>query len=127
MSQKRKRGSGPVKYGPATVAKVIKVIDGDTFKVNLVRWPPIVGQDISVRIRGFNSAELRTEDEIERLKALRAQNDLRLLLETAGKIELYNIVRGKFFRLVADIYVDGKDIRPQLEKSQAMRLRVASQ
>ena len=117
----------PLKYGSATVTKVLRVIDGDTFAVNLNRFSPIAGKNISVRVRGFDAEELRTSHPVKRIKAVRAQTDLKLLLDTAGTIRLYNIERGKYFRLVADVYVDNQNIAPQLLAAQAMRLRVVNQ
>lgn len=115
----------PIKYGSAKVTRVLRVIDGDTFVVNLNRFSPIAGKNISIRIRGFNAVELRTKNKVQKEKAVRAQTDLKLLLDSAGVIKLYNIERGKYFRLIADVYIDNVNLLTPLRRAQQMRLNVA--
>ena len=113
-----------IKYGPAQVTAITKITDGDTFRCNIARWSPIVGRDMPVRIRGYNAPELRTKDPIEKAKAIRAQSDLKLLLDTASRIELYNIERGKYFRLICTVLIDGVDIAIPMRECISRRLRV---
>ena len=39
-------------YGTAIVSKVISVYDGDTFRVDIDSLPPIVGNNIPIRLNG---------------------------------------------------------------------------
>ena len=111
-------------YGPATVLRVTKIIDGDTFKCNLKGWPPIVGRDISIRIAGIDAPEMRSKDPAVKEEAIRCREDLVLLLYCAKKIVLHNIKRGKYFRLIADVFVDGKSLAFDLRKARQMKTTI---
>ena len=88
-----------------------RVYDGDTFFINLPGVHDFFGESISVRIRGIDTGEVRdykgrTRCEVE--MAHRAKNEVAKVLKRTEKIELKNIERGKYFRLLADVYVDGE-------------------
>jgi len=94
--------------------KVCSVYDGDTFKINISDYPEIIGKEIPIRIRGVNCPEIRSKKEWSELKrvenklnAWSAKNFLISVLKQSQCIELKNISRGKYFRIVADVYVDG--------------------
>ena len=87
--------------------QLIKTIDGDTFKVNISGLHPLLGQNISVRIKNYNAFELRDKDQAIKQKAIEQKEDLDQLLRNAKCISLHNVTRGKYFRIVADVYVDG--------------------
>jgi len=97
-------------YGEVTVEKVVSVYDGDTFKVDIKGWPDIIGKSIGIRIYGIDTPEIRgTRGVVKDLAMLaKAFTDSELVL--ASKVELRNIRRGKYFRIIADVYVDGKDL-----------------
>ena len=97
-------------YGDVVVSKVISVYDGDTFKVDIEEWPEIIGDDISVRVYGIDTPELRDPREDVRWLAKRAASRVRQLLTTADRIELTELRRGKYFRIVARVRVDGRDL-----------------
>ena len=90
-----------------TPSEIVSIYDGDTFKINIVDWPAIVGEKIPIRIRGIDTPEIRGKCYEEKVLALQARNFMRHTLRNAKKISLKNISRGKYFRLVADVYVDG--------------------
>ncbi len=105
-------------YGTAQVYTLIAVIDGDTFRADIVGWSPIVAENIRVRVRGVDSPEIRNSKcEKEKMLARKARSFTARLLWTAQKIELRAIERGKYFRLLADVVFDGQDLATALIES----------
>ena len=99
------------------VCKFVKNYDGDTITVNIPDVHPIIGKRISVRINGIDTPELRgTTGEIKE-KARTAKRMVKNLCKRAKILELRNIKRGKYFRIVADVYVDEKCIADILIKN----------
>ena len=105
-------------YGTAQVHTLIAVIDGDTFRADIVGWPSIVAENIRVRVRGVDSPEIRNSKcKQEKILARKARSFTARLLWTAQKIELRAIERGKYFRLLADVVFDGQDLAAALIES----------
>lgn len=95
-------------YGKVTVDKLVSVYDGDTFKVTINEWPAIIGENIGIRIAGIDAPEMSdNRPKIQKL-AIQAKEFVALKLNEAGKIELFNLRRDKYFRIIADVYVDGE-------------------
>jgi len=94
-------------YGTVTVSKVISVYDGDTFRVNIDSLPPIVGKNIPIRVNGVDTPEIRGKCQYEKNLALKARDFVRGKLANAKEIKLTNLQRGKYFRVVANVLVDG--------------------
>lgn len=92
------------------VVQLVRVVDGDTIVVNIQGWPEIVGLEIGVRVAGCDTPELRDKRPEIRAMAYRARDMVAVLLGKAQVVELRNISRGKYFRLVADVYADGINI-----------------
>ena len=97
-------------YGAIAVSRVIRVIDGDTFVVDIDEFPDLIGKDISVRVNGIDTPELRGKCEREKDLAVKAKERVDALLKTADTIVLENLSRGSFFRIVADVIIDGVDL-----------------
>ncbi|QTE82723.1 thermonuclease family protein [Shewanella algae] len=93
-----------------SVSQVMSIYDGDTFNANVAEWPPIVGLNIPVRIRGIDTPELRGKCQKEKELARAAKQFTVSQLRAAKQIELKDISRGKYFRLIASVYVDGKNL-----------------
>jgi endonuclease YncB( thermonuclease family) len=87
--------------------ELVSVYDGDTFKVNIKNYPKIIGEKINIRINGIDTPELRAKCEREKFYAVLAKNYTKKILLNAENIELKNIKRGKYFRIVGDVFVDG--------------------
>ena len=104
-------------YGTAQVHTLIAVIDGDTFRADIVGWSPIVAENIRVRVRGVDSPEIRGKCKQEKMLARKARSFTARLLWTAQSIELRAIERGKYFRLIADVVFDGRDLATALIES----------
>ena len=101
-------------YGTVTVSKVISVYDGDTFRVNIDSLPPIVGKNIAIRVNGVDTPEIRGKCQYEKNLALKARDFVRGRLANAKEIKLTNLQRGKYFRVVANVVVDGVSLEKEL-------------
>ncbi len=101
-------------YGTVTVSKVISVYDGDTFRVNIDSLPPIVGKNIAIRVNGVDTPEIRGKCQYEKNLALEARDFVRGKLANAKEIKLTNLQRGKYFRVVANVLVDGVSLEREL-------------
>ena len=101
-------------YGSVTVSKVISVYDGDTFRVNIDSLPPIVGKNIPIRLLGVDTPEIQGKCQYEKDLALKARDFVRIKLDGAREIKLYSLQRGKYFRVVAGVMVDGVSLAQEL-------------
>jgi len=101
-------------YGTVTVSKVISVYDGDTFRVDIASLPPIVGKNIAIRVSGVDTPEIRGKCQYEKNLALKARDFVRGKLANAKEIKLTNLQRGKYFRVVANVLVDGVSLEQEL-------------
>ena len=93
---------GPVK------ARVVKVLDGDTFLADAELWP---GQHlrIHVRLRGIDAPEKRARCGAERDKAAAAREALAGYL--GDEVRISNIAGAKYYgRVLADVSADGGDV-----------------
>lgn len=95
-------------YGNIIISRLVNVYDGDTFRVDIDSYPPIVGKNISIRIYGIDTPEIRGTRTIE--LARHAKLKARSMLKNAKVIELRNMRRGKYFRIIAEVWIDGKDL-----------------
>jgi len=101
-------------YGTVTVSKVISVYDGDTFRVDIDSLPPIVGKNIAIRLNGVDTPEIRGKCEYEKDLAIKARDFVRNKLANAKEIKLNNLQRGKYFRVIANVMVDGVSLEQEL-------------
>lgn len=92
----------------------LKNYDGDTITVVIPSVHPLLGQDITVRVRGIDTPELRGKLPCEAEAARLAQSFVSEELRTAKKIDLINIGRDKYFRILADVLYDGRSLAEQL-------------
>jgi len=93
---------------------VISVYDGDTFRVNIDSLPPLVGKNIPIRLKGVDTPEIQGKCQYERDLALKARDFVRSKLANAKEIRLQELQRGKYFRIVADVIVDGMSLEKEL-------------
>jgi len=97
-------------YGSVTISEVTSIYDGDTFRANIPDYPPIIGQHMGIRINGVDTPEMRGKCEQENVLARKAKQYTVTMLRNAKTIELRNMQRGKYFRVVADVYADGQSV-----------------
>ena len=101
-------------YGHYAVTEVISIYDGDTIRVNIDNLPPIIGQNIRIRLSNIDTPEIKGQCLREKKLALIARDRLRQLVNNAHVIEIHNLQRGKYFRIVADLMLDGENASEML-------------
>ena len=94
-------------YGTVSVSRIVRVIDGDTFVVDIDEFPDLIGKQISIRVNGIDTPELRGKCDNEKILAVKAKERVEALLKASDTIMLENLSRGSFFRIVADVIIDG--------------------
>ncbi|MDH4943529.1 thermonuclease family protein [Sulfurimonas sp. C5] len=105
-----------IDYGNAIVDEVTSIYDGDTFRANIKDYPKVVGYRMSIRINGIDTPEMKGKCSQEKDLARKAKQVTVSMLRSAKVIELRNIKRGKYFRLLADVYADDVLIADELIK-----------
>ena len=99
-----------------------RVYDGDTIFVTFPNWHPVVGKNLGIRLAGIDTPEIRTSIPKEKALAYKAKRYLEKRLATCETMRLDNVERGKYFRLVANLIVDGNDVGLELiEQGLAVR------
>lgn len=107
------------KHDPKTFrcVKYIRNYDGDTVTVQIPDVHPLIGKDISVRIFGVDTPEKTGRKPCEKDKARDAQRLVENLMSRAKQIELRNVDRDKYFRILAEVWVDGQSVAELLIKN----------
>lgn len=108
---------GKQNFGNIIIDEVVSIYDGDTFRVNINSYPPIIGEQMSIRVNGIDTPEMRGKCQKEKELARKAKQLTVSKLRSAKVIELRNMQKGKYFRIVADVYVDGKSLSKLLIKN----------
>ncbi|MET1081086.1 MAG: thermonuclease family protein [Pseudomonas sp.] len=103
-------------YGKVRVDEVTSIYDGDTFRVTINAWPAVAGQRVPVRLFGIDTPEMRDKRPDVRALAQRAKQFTVQQLRGAKTVELRDIRRDKYFRLLADVWVDGRSLGDLLLK-----------
>ena len=104
-------------FGNFQGAVYIRNYDGDTITFNLPGLHPIIGEKISIRVNGIDTPEIRGKCEKEKYDAKQVKEMVADILKDAERINLKNMERGKYFRIVADVYADGENIADILIES----------
>jgi len=94
--------------------KYIRNYDGDTITFNIPGVHPLIGKKVSIRVNGVDTPEIRTKDKCEKRIGRIARKFVTNKLKHAQRIDLLNIKRGKYFRIVADVYIDDKNLKTVL-------------
>lgn len=100
---------------------VTSIYDGDTFSVDLTECPEVLCKRIGIRIRGIDAPELRGKCADETDKARLAKQFLVGRLRSGQAIELRNVARDKYFRLLADVWIGGTDVGTEMIQNQLAR------
>ena len=109
-------------FGDFEGAIYIRNYDGDTVTFNLPGLHPIIGEKISIRVNGIDTPEIKGKCDKEKYDAQQAQQMVADILRDAKKIILKNMERGKYFRIAADVIVDGENLADMLiEAGMAIR------
>ena len=100
-------------FGPYR-ADVVRVIDGDTVKMQLAISPGLT-KTINIRVDGINTPETRTRDECEKSAGLAATAFVQQWLAAATTITVGNVRDGKYAgRWLGSISADGNDLAAAL-------------
>jgi endonuclease YncB( thermonuclease family) len=102
--------------GILEVSAIKNVYDGSTFRAYIKNVHPLIGDNIKVRVAGIGTPEIKGKcaDEIE--LAINAREFARSKLYESNNIILKNVGRGKYFRIIADVVIDGKSLNEMLLK-----------
>lgn len=65
-------------------------------------------------MNGVDAPEIRGKCQYEKDLALKARDFVRVKLANAKEIKLTNLQRGKYFRVVASVLVDGVSLEQEL-------------
>ena len=88
---------------------VVKVVDGDTLDVNIDLGFGMTYKKQRVRMMGIDTPESRTRDKVEKLFGKASKKHLKKLLESAESISLISHDKGKFGRILGEIYIHNDD------------------
>ncbi|MEH6729282.1 MAG: thermonuclease family protein [Pseudoalteromonas distincta] len=97
-------------HGTLVVSEVTSIYDGDTFRANIKGLHSLIGERIGIRVAGVDTPEMRGKCKQEKNLARQAKQVTVEALRSAKVIELRNTKRGKYFRIVAGVYVDNKNL-----------------
>ena len=86
-------------------AKYIKNYDGDTITVKLDCNTPLFCNKMSIRVNGVDTPEIRANCPKEKRLAVKAKEFVKQNLNNK-LIELRNCKKGKYFRLICDVFYD---------------------
>ncbi len=104
-------------YNGIVIDEVTSIYDGDTFRANIRGYPSIVCERMHIRINGLDTPEMSGKCTKEKTLAREAKQFTVSKLRGAKVIELRNMQRGKYFRIVADVFVDNKSLADELIKN----------
>lgn len=97
--------------------RVRRIYDGDTIYVDIDGWPEIIGENMPIRVARIDTPEMKGQCASEKQRAELAKKYITLHLQNAKVVELRNIERGKYFRLVAEVIADGVNVSDAMLKS----------
>ena len=92
-------------------AEIVKIVDGDTFDFN-VDLGFGLKMKIRVRTKDYDAPEVRGE---EREEGLIVKQKCVELFKECKDIRVMTTKKGKYGRWIADIWLDGKDIRDLID------------
>lgn len=94
--------------------KVLRIYDGDTLFVTIPNVHPLLGKNIGVRVRSIDTPEISTKDPCEKRMGFFAKKQVVDLLSKAKRVDLLNVSREKYFRILADVTIDGRPLAQYL-------------
>jgi micrococcal nuclease len=97
------------------VTEIVSIYDGDTFKVSVAHWPTFFSP-MSIRVRGIDTPEMHGQCDREKELAKKAKDFTTEKLHNAKRVELHNLGRDKYFRVLADVIIDGSNLTELLIK-----------
>lgn len=98
--------------------KYMRNYDADTITFDIPQVHPLLGKAIAIRVNGVDTPEIKTKNKCEKDAGRNAKRLVENLLKRAKRIDLMNVKRGKYFRIVADVIIDGQNLTDYLLKNQ---------
>ncbi|HOQ04460.1 MAG TPA: hypothetical protein PKY88_04535 [Anaerohalosphaeraceae bacterium] len=96
-----------VNYGQAEIAQVLEVFPDFHLLCNIRNYPPVVGEQMPVYIRGLQpggtQADAKVQTYLQTLLCKQPRDPNQVIL-------LKNIQRGQSFCLIADLEINGRDV-----------------
>lgn len=115
---------GQSDYGEYGGAILVNIYDAKTLLMDLPEYPPLIGEKITVKINGIETPRLKGKCEKESRLAVKAKKFTEESLKAAELIDLVNMSRGKYFKIIADVMVNDEDFAGRLvEKGYAVRIK----
>lgn len=87
---------------------VVRVVDGDTIVVDLGEEYPAVFREMSVRINGIDSPEMKAARKCEKKDAVESKEEVTRFLGE-GTVDLYFCTGDKFYRLLCTVISKNRD------------------
>jgi len=100
---------------------LVYVYDVDTFFIDIPMMPEIFGKRLPIRIRGIDGPEILGKCQYEKDNAIIARDFLRELFNSSETLTLSNFERGKYFRLVSDVFINYKSVATILIENNLVR------
>ncbi len=97
--------------------KYVRNYDADTITFNIPNVHPLIGNKIPVRVRSVDTPEIKGKLPCEKEAARTAKRLIENLLKNAKRIDLEKVGKDKYFRILADVVVDGKPLKEILLKN----------
>lgn len=98
--------SRAIAYGEFKDVKYVRNYDADTITFNISNVHPLIGNKMPIRVGGIDAPEIRGKCLEETELAYTGKAFVNKLLSEAPSINLVNIRRGKYFRIIADVKID---------------------
>lgn len=97
--------------------KYVHSYDADTVTFDISNVHLLIGKNISVRVRHVDTPEIKGKLPCEKEAARTAKRLIENILKNAKRIDLENADKDKYFRILADVIVDGKTLKEILLKN----------
>ncbi len=97
-------------FGDFHDVTVVRVYDGDTFFADIESVHALLGDEIGIRVRDIDTPEIRGKCDQETILADQARQLVEDRLADATSVDLIDVERGKYFRIVATVVVDGVEL-----------------
>lgn len=98
----------------ARVVVVRSVYDGDTFRADIDGPSPMAGRNVSIRVADIDAPEIKGHCSKEIQLAHKARDLTASLLKAGSVVELKNLRRGYYSRIVAEVWIDGVSLGASL-------------
>ena len=97
-------------YGDIVNCKVVKVYDGDTIYVDIPNTHQLFGKSIPIRVAHIDTPELKGKCPAEIIAANTAKNLVKKMLPVGSIVTLKHVRRDNYFRVLAEVDINGGDI-----------------